>query len=76
MSLYNVMRPERLSDVKGQEKVIKILQENLSQGHLPNAMLFVGTRGTGKTTVAKIVAKQLNCEHPLDDGSCCNQCST
>ena len=77
MSLYNVMRPARLSDVKGQDKVIKILKENLSSsGHLPNAMLFVGTRGTGKTSVAKIVAKQLNCEHPWEDGSCCDECAT
>ena len=77
MSLYNQMRPSRLSDVKGQDKLIKILKENLSAtGHLPNAMLFVGTRGTGKTSVAKIVAKQLNCEHPLEDGSCCDECPT
>lgn len=77
MSLYNEMRPARLSDVKGQDKLIKILKENLSaKGHLPNAMLFVGTRGTGKTSVAKIVAKQLNCEHPLPDGSCCDACAT
>ena len=71
------MRPTRLSDVKGQDKLIKILKENLSsKGHLPNAMLFVGTRGTGKTSVAKIVAKQLNCERPLPDGSCCDACTT
>ena len=77
MSLYNEMRPTRLSDVKGQDKLIKILKENLSsKGHLPNAMLFVGTRGTGKTSVAKIVAKQLNCERPLPDGSCCDACTT
>lgn len=77
MSLYNKMRPARLSDVKGQDKLIKILKENLSaKGHLPNAMLFVGTRGTGKTSVAKIVAKQLNCESPLPDGSCCDACAT
>lgn len=77
MSLYNEMRPSRLSDVKGQDKLIKILKENLSaKGHLPNAMLFVGTRGTGKTSVAKIVAKQLNCENPLPDGSCCDTCAT
>lgn len=77
MSLYNEMRPARLSDVKGQDKLIKILKENLSaKGHLPNAMLFVGTRGTGKTSVAKIVAKQLNCESPLSDGSCCDTCAT
>ena len=76
MSLYNEMRPARLSDVKGQDKLIKILKENLSsKGHLPNAMLFVGTRGTGKTSVAKIVAKQLNCESPLPDGSCCDACA-
>ena len=47
MSLYNQMRPARLNDVKGQDKLIKILKENLSaKGHLPNAMLFVGHRAT------------------------------
>lgn len=76
MSLYNEMRPSLFKEVKGQDKVVKILRDNLSSGHLPNAMLFVGTRGTGKTTVAKIVSKTINCEHPTEDGECCNKCAS
>lgn len=74
MALYNEMRPQRLSDVKGQDRVVKVLRDNMKSGHMPNSMLFVGTRGTGKTTVAKIVAKSLNCMSPKEDGECCCVC--
>lgn len=74
MALYNKMRPHFLRDVKGQEKTITILKENLKSGNLPNAMLFVGTRGIGKTTIARITAKTVNCEHLDSDGECCNIC--
>lgn len=74
MALYNKMRPVRFSDVKGQDKEIRIIKENIRTGNLPNAMLLIGTRGVGKTTIAKIVAKTVNCEHPLADGECCDQC--
>lgn len=76
MALYNKMRPRTLNDVKGQDKLVKILRENLQKGNLPNAMLFVGTRGTGKTSVARIVARIRNCENPTDDGGCCNVCDS
>lgn len=74
MALYNEMRPKRLSDVRGQERVVKVLIDNLKSGHVPNSMLFVGTRGTGKTTVAKIVARSLNCTSPGENGDCCCEC--
>lgn len=74
MALYNEMRPKRLSDVRGQERVVKVLIDNLKSGHVPNSMLFVGTRGTGKTTVAKIVARSLNCTSPGENGECCCEC--
>lgn len=74
MAIYNKMRPRLLSEMRGQEKIIKILRENLTGGHLPNAMLFVGTRGTGKTTAARIVSRYLNCEHPSENGEPCNEC--
>lgn len=76
MALYNKMRPLTLNEVKGQDKIINILKENLQNGNIPNAMLFVGTRGTGKTSVARIVARMRNCEHPEEDGSCCNHCNS
>ena len=76
MALYNEMRPESFADVKGQDSLVKILKDNLATGHMPNAMLFIGTRGTGKTTIARIVAKRVNCETPREDGECCNACPT
>lgn len=74
MALYNVMRPMRFSDVRGQDKTVKIIRDNIRTGNLPNAMLLIGTRGIGKTTIAKIIAKTLNCEHPTPEGECCDEC--
>lgn len=74
MSLYNVERPSFLSEVKGQDKVILPIKASLRSGNVPNVWLFVGVRGTGKTTVARIVSKSLNCEHPGEDGEPCGTC--
>lgn len=74
--LYNKMRPKTLSEVRGQETAVTILLDSLAKGNLPNSLLFVGTRGTGKTSVARILARQLNCENPLEDGSPCNCCTS
>ncbi|MCR5719780.1 MAG: DNA polymerase III subunit gamma/tau [Lachnospiraceae bacterium] len=73
MALYNKMRPKTLSEVMGQEKIVKVLKDNLLNDHLPNAMLFVGTRGTGKTSVARIISKIVNCMDS-DKLSCCDNC--
>jgi len=76
MALYNKMRPKSFSQVMGQEKVVGILKNNLQSGNLPNAMLLIGTRGVGKTTIAKVIARMVNCEVPLEDGSCCDSCAS
>ena len=73
MSLYNTERPQTLSGVIGQKSLKEQLQGMLSSDKLPNALLFIGPRGTGKTTVARIVAKKLNCASPKD-GEPCNEC--
>ncbi len=72
-ALYRKYRPEAFSDVVGQEHITKTLQQQLSSGKLFHAYLFTGTRGTGKTTCAKILAKAVNCLNPID-GDPCGQC--
>ena len=74
MALYNEVRPQTLSELKGQEDVVKILRKSVAGGTLPNAAIFVGTRGTGKTTVARILAKMVNCENPRENGDPCCEC--
>lgn len=74
MSLYNLERPQLLSEVMGQDKVVAQVKAILQSGKVPNVSLFVGPRGTGKTTVARILARALNCEHSTEDGPC-NSCA-
>lgn len=69
--LYNDMRPQTFSEVRGQENMMQILKECIEKDNIPSALLFVGTRGTGKTTVARILAKRVNCEHPRGIEPCC-----
>ena len=66
MALYRKFRPTRFSEVKGQDHIVKTLENQMRTGRIGHAYLFCGTRGTGKTTVAKILAKAVNCEHPVD----------
>ena len=73
-ALYRRYRPARFEDFVGQEAVIKTLRSQVMSGRIAHAYLFCGTRGTGKTTVAKLFAKAVNCEHPVN-GSPCNECA-
>ncbi len=73
LALYRKFRPERFEDVKGQDAIVKTLKNQIKADRIGHAYLFCGTRGTGKTTVAKIFAKAVNCEHPVD-GSPCGEC--
>lgn len=72
-ALYRKWRPKAFADVVGQEHITQTLRRQAAQGRLSHAYLFTGTRGTGKTTCAKILAKAVNCQHPVD-GDPCNQC--
>ncbi len=72
-ALYRKWRPKTFSDVVGQEHITATLRRQVAEGRLSHAYLFTGTRGTGKTTCAKILAKAVNCENP-QDGDPCNRC--
>lgn len=73
MALYRKFRPQEFEDVKGQEHIVTTLKNQIKADRIGHAYLFCGTRGTGKTTIAKIFAKAVNCEHPVD-GSPCGTC--
>ena len=71
--LYRKYRPKVFSDVYGQDHVTSTLKNEIKNGRISHAYLFTGSRGTGKTTCAKILAKAVNCEHNID-GEPCNEC--
>ena len=71
-ALYRTYRPQTFEEVAGQEHIVKTLKNALATGKIAHAYLFAGPRGTGKTTMAKLFAKALNCEHGL--GCQCNEC--
>ncbi|MBR3688261.1 MAG: DNA polymerase III subunit gamma/tau, partial [Lentisphaeria bacterium] len=68
-------RPQRFSDMVGQEHIARTLKNAVKSGRIAHAYLFVGPRGIGKTTTARIFAKALNCENPQDGEPCC-QCES
>ena len=72
-ALYRKYRPRTFADVRGQEQIVATLKTELRTGRISHAYLFCGTRGTGKTTCAKIFAKAVNCLNP-QDGEPCNEC--
>ena len=74
-ALYRKYRPQSFQDVKWQEHIVTTLRNQINAGRIGHAYLFCGTRGTGKTTVAKIFARAVNCENPID-GSPCGECPT
>ncbi len=74
-ALYRKFRPREFEDVKGQDHIVTTLKNQIRTDRIGHAYLFTGTRGTGKTTVAKIFARAVNCEHPVD-GSPCGECES
>lgn len=75
VALYRKFRPDSFESVKGQDHIVTTLRNQIESDRIGHAYLFCGTRGTGKTTVAKIFARAVNCEHP-ENGSPCGECAT
>jgi len=75
VALYRKFRPPTFEDVKGQDHIVTTLKNQIKSDRLGHAYLFCGTRGTGKTSVAKILARSINCENPKD-GNPCGECPT
>ncbi len=75
-ALYRKFRPDTFASVKGQDHIVTTLKNQLKANRIGHAYLFTGTRGTGKTTIAKIFARTVNCENPTEDGPCgqCRSC--
>ena len=74
-ALYRKFRPDTFGEVKGQDAIVTTLKNQIMADRIGHAYLFCGTRGTGKTSIAKIFARAVNCEHPVD-GNPCNECAT
>lgn len=75
LALYRKFRPQTFDEVRGQDAIVTTLKNQIIQNRIGHAYLFCGTRGTGKTTLAKIMARAVNCEHPVN-GNPCMECET
>lgn len=75
LALYRKYRPRTFEDVRGRDAIVRTLKNQINTGRIGHSYLFCGTRGTGKTTIAKIFARAVNCEHPVD-GSPCGSCDS
>lgn len=73
-ALYRTYRPKNFNDIKGQDQIVQILQNQIAEGSVSHAYLFSGGRGTGKTSTAKVFAKAVNCQGPLEERPC-NECT-
>ncbi|MCQ2534059.1 MAG: DNA polymerase III subunit gamma/tau [Clostridia bacterium] len=75
IALYRQFRPQTFDDIVEQETAVTTLRQTVISGKIGHAYLFCGTRGTGKTTIAKVFSRAINCEHPIN-GNPCNECPT
>lgn len=75
VALYRKFRPDNFTEVKGQDHIVTTLKNQIKANRIGHAYLFCGTRGTGKTSIAKLFAKTVNCENP-QDGSPCGECES
>lgn len=73
-ALYRVYRPKTFDEIVGQTQVTEVLKNQIIQGTPAHAYLFSGTRGTGKTSCAKVLSRAVNCLHPVN-GNPCNACA-
>ena len=76
LSIANKHRPQVYEDVLGQEAVVQALKGKIKDGRLPRVSMYCGSHGSGKTTVARITAKVVNCLSPREDGNPCCQCES
>lgn len=74
-ALYRKFRPQTFNSVIGQDHIVKTLKNQMKSQRVSHAYLFCGTRGTGKTSTAKIFARAINCTNPTEDGEPCNECA-
>ena len=70
LALYRQFRPKTFDEVIGEDHIVKTLKHQIQNGTISHAYLFCGTRGTGKTSCAKIFARAVNCLHPKDGSPC------